>query len=118
LNCGCDTRSLCQPNLEPIDVARDDDVLDAGSTRSSPRSISTRTVTAGKGLSMNGIVRWWRARSFGEQRVLIAIGSLALFATGGALAYAIATRGAVLIAGDVVVAVGGAAATIAKNVRR
>lgn len=65
---------------------------------------------------MHGLVRWWRARSIGEQRFLIAVGGLALLATGGGLA--IATRGAILISGELMFAVGGAAATVAKNLRR
>lgn len=57
---------------------------------------------------MNSIVRWWDGRSDGEKLAIGIIGALVVVATGGALAYAIATGGVVVATGETVVLIGAA----------
>jgi hypothetical protein len=58
---------------------------------------------------MSNIERWWSGRSDGEK---LALGMLAIVATGGALAYAIATGGVVVASGETVILVGAATSMI------
>jgi len=55
---------------------------------------------------MSHLVRWWDGRSGGEKLALGIAGALAVVATGGALAYAIATEGLVVASGGTLVVVG------------
>lgn len=55
---------------------------------------------------MSSIARWWEARSDGERLALGIVCGLAVVATGGALAYAIATEGLVVASGGTVIVVG------------
>lgn len=48
---------------------------------------------------MSHLVRWWDGRSGGEKLALGIAGALAVVATGGALANAIATEGLVVASG-------------------
>lgn len=57
---------------------------------------------------MSNIERWWSGRSDGEKLALGILGGLAVVATGGALAYAIATGGVVVASGETVILVGAA----------
>lgn len=57
---------------------------------------------------MSSIERWWSGRSDGEKLALGIFGGLAVVATGGALAYAIATGGVVVASGETVILVGAA----------
>ena len=57
---------------------------------------------------MNSIVRWWDGRSDGEKLAIGIIGGLVVVATGGALAYAIATGGVVVATGETVILIGAA----------
>lgn len=57
---------------------------------------------------MSNLVRWWDGRSDGEKLALGIVGGLAVVATGGALAYAIATGGVVVASGETVILVGAA----------
>ena len=57
---------------------------------------------------MNSIVRWWDGRSEGEKIALGFVGGLLVVATGGALAYAIATGGVVVATGETVILIGAA----------
>lgn len=52
---------------------------------------------------MSNIGRWWNNRSGGEKLALGIVAGLALVATGGALAYAIATGGVVVASGETVI---------------
>jgi hypothetical protein len=57
---------------------------------------------------MSSIERWWSGRSGGEKLALGIVGGLAVVATGGALAYAVATGGVVVASGETVILVGAA----------
>lgn len=57
---------------------------------------------------MSSLQRWWDARSSGEKLALGIVGGLTAVATGGALAYAIATGGVVIASGETVILVGAA----------
>ncbi len=57
---------------------------------------------------MSTLERWWSGRSDGEKLALGVVGGLAVLATGGALAYACATGGVVLVSGETVIFVGAA----------
>ena len=61
---------------------------------------------------MSSIERWWSGRSDGEKLALGIVGGLAIVATGGALAYAIATGGVVVASGETVILVGAATSMI------
>jgi hypothetical protein len=61
---------------------------------------------------MRNIERWWSGRSDGEKLALGIVGGLAIVATGGALAYAIATGGVVVASGETVILVGAATSMI------
>lgn len=61
---------------------------------------------------MSNIERWWSGRSDGEKLALGIVGGLAIVATGGALAYAIATGGVVVASGETVMLVGAATSMI------
>jgi hypothetical protein len=52
--------------------------------------------------------RWWDGRSGGEKLALGIIAGLVVVATGGALAYAVATGGVVLASGETIILVGAA----------
>ncbi|APR75115.1 Hypothetical protein A7982_00461 [Minicystis rosea] len=53
-------------------------------------------------------MRWWDARSSREKLALGLVGGIAVVATGGALAYAIASGGVVIASGETVILVGAA----------
>jgi len=55
---------------------------------------------------MSNLQRWWDGCSEGEKIALGVVGGLVAFATGGALAYAIATGGIVVASGETVILVG------------
>ena len=55
---------------------------------------------------MSSIELWWSGRSDGEKLALGIVGGLAVVATGGALAYAVATGGVVVASGETVILVG------------
>lgn len=57
---------------------------------------------------MSGLQRWWAARSDTERTALGVAGALVGVATGGGLAYAIATGGIVVLSGETLVLVGAA----------
>lgn len=57
---------------------------------------------------MSNLKRWWSGRSDGEKLGLGIVGGLAIAATGGALAYALATGGVVIASGETVILVGAA----------
>jgi len=57
---------------------------------------------------MSNLNRWWAGRSENEKLALGIFGGLAVVATGGALAYAIATGGVVVASGETVILVGAA----------
>ncbi len=61
---------------------------------------------------MSNIERWWNGRSDGEKLALGIVGGVAIVATGGALAYAIATGGVVVASGETVILVGAATSMI------
>ena len=61
---------------------------------------------------MSNIERWWSGRSDGEKLALGIVGGLAIVATGGALAYAIATGGVLVASGETVILVGAATSMI------
>lgn len=61
---------------------------------------------------MSNIERWWGGRSDGEKLAFGIFGGLAIVATGGALAYAIATGGVVVASGETVILVGAATSMI------
>jgi hypothetical protein len=61
---------------------------------------------------MSNIERWWSGRSDGEKLALGIVGGLAIVATGGALAHAIATGGVVVASGETVILVGAATSMI------
>ncbi len=61
---------------------------------------------------MSSIERWWSGRSDGEKLALGIVGGLAIVATGGALAYAVATGGVVVASGETVILVGAATSMI------
>lgn len=61
---------------------------------------------------MSSIERWWSGRSDGEKLALGIVGGLAVVATGGALAYAVATGGVVVASGETVILVGAATSMI------
>ena len=61
---------------------------------------------------MSNIERWWSGRSDGEKLALGIVGGLAIVATGGALAYAIATWCFVVASGETVILVGAATSMI------
>jgi ApbE superfamily uncharacterized protein (UPF0280 family) len=64
---------------------------------------------------MSGLVRWWNRRSDGQQLALGIAGSVAVVATGGALAYAIATEGLIVASGGTVIVVGKAATSLLRR---
>lgn len=64
---------------------------------------------------MSLLVRWWDGRSGGEKLALGIAGALAVVATGGALAYAIATEGLVVASGGTLVVVGKAATAMLRG---
>jgi hypothetical protein len=57
---------------------------------------------------MNGLQRWWDGRSGGEKLAIGIIGGLMVVATGGALAYAVATGGVLVASGETVILIGAA----------
>jgi hypothetical protein len=57
---------------------------------------------------MSSIERWWSGRSGGEKLALGIVGGIAVVATGGALAYAVASGGVVVASGETVILVGAA----------
>ena len=61
---------------------------------------------------MSNLARWWSSRSDGEKLALGIVGGLAVVATGGALAYAIATGGVVVASGNTVILVGAATSVL------
>ena len=61
---------------------------------------------------MSSIELWWSGRSDGEKLALGIVGGLAVVATGGALAYAVATGGVVVASGETVILVGAATSMI------
>lgn len=61
---------------------------------------------------MSNLVRWWEGCSDGEKFALGIVGGLAVVATGGALAYAIAAEGLVVASGGTLIVVGKAATTM------
>lgn len=65
---------------------------------------------------MNKLANWWTARSVPEQLALTVIGSVLTIATGGAVVYAIANGGLIVVSGPTLVAVGAAAKELAKRV--
>ncbi len=64
---------------------------------------------------MSGLQRWWGSRSDGEKAALYVLGGLVVVATGGALAYAIATGGIVVVSGETVVLVGATATAACRS---
>lgn len=64
---------------------------------------------------MSSLVRWWDGRSDGEKLALGIVGSLAVVATGGALAYAIAAEGLIVASGGTIIIVGKAATTMLRG---
>jgi hypothetical protein len=64
---------------------------------------------------MSNLVRWWSNLSEGEKLVLGIAGGFAVVATGGALAYAIATEGLVVASGGTLVVVGKAATSMLRR---
>lgn len=57
---------------------------------------------------MNKLELWWSGRSAGEKLAVGIVGGLVVAATGGALAYAVATGGVIVASGETVILVGAA----------
>lgn len=57
---------------------------------------------------MSDLARWWDGRSEGEKVALGMVGGLAVLATGGVAAYAIASGGIVVASGETVILLGAA----------
>lgn len=66
---------------------------------------------------MSKLTIWWQNRSPAEKTVIGVAAGVAAVATGGAVAYAIAADGAIVVVGTTVVAVGKAAKVLAKAKR-
>ncbi|MCP3169958.1 hypothetical protein [Myxococcus qinghaiensis] len=64
---------------------------------------------------MSSLARWWERRSDGEKLALGIAGGIAVVATGGALAYAIATEGLIVASGGTLVVVGKAATAMLRG---
>jgi len=64
---------------------------------------------------MSSLARWWDRRSDGEKLALGIAGGIAVVATGGALAYAIATEGLIVASGGTLVVVGKAATSMLRG---
>lgn len=61
---------------------------------------------------MSDLARWWSGRSTNEKLALGIVGGLVVVATGGALAYAIATGGVAVVSGETVILVGAATSAL------
>jgi len=61
---------------------------------------------------MNGAMAWWNGRSANERLTIGIVTSIAVLATAGALAYAIATGGIVFSSWGTVIAAGAAASRL------
>jgi hypothetical protein len=61
---------------------------------------------------MSNLRRWWHGRSGGEKLALGIIGGLAVVVTGGALAYAVATGGVIVMSGETVILIGAATSVV------
>lgn len=59
-------------------------------------------------IPMTKLIQWWDERTAGEKAALAVVGGIVTIATGGALAYAIATGGVVVVTGETVVLFGAA----------
>lgn len=55
---------------------------------------------------MSDLARWWDGRSEGEKIALGMVGGLAVLATGGVAAYAIASGGIVVASGEFIIVLG------------
>jgi len=64
---------------------------------------------------MSSLARWWDRRSDGEKLALGIAGGIAVVATGGALAYAIATESLIVGSGGTLVVVGKAATSMLRG---
>ncbi|WP_223643746.1 hypothetical protein [Corallococcus sp. EGB] len=64
---------------------------------------------------MSSLARWWDRRSDGEKLALGIAGGIAVVATGGALACAIATEGLIVASGGTLVVVGKAATSMLRG---
>jgi hypothetical protein len=64
---------------------------------------------------MSSLVLWWDRRSDREKLALGIAGGIADVATGGALAYAIATEGLIVASGGTLVVVGKAATSMLRG---
>jgi hypothetical protein len=67
---------------------------------------------------MNKLTRWWSSRPARQKWVLGVGAGVLVIATAGALAYAVATGGAIIVSGETTVAVGPAAIAMARRLAR
>ena len=63
----------------------------------------------------SGIAKWWDGLSDGQRTAITIVGCGIAAATAGAVVYAIATRGMVIVSGGTTVAVGAPAMSLARG---